>query len=50
MVLELIPVALFIALGAFLCWDAGLKVSRNVLILFGVILLAVCGVLAIAER
>jgi hypothetical protein len=47
MYLELIAVAVFIALAGFLCWDAGLKVSRNGLVVFGVIILAVIGILAI---
>jgi hypothetical protein len=47
MFLELIVVALVIALAGFLCWDAGLKVPRTVLVLFGIMILAVIGILAI---
>jgi len=46
---EIIGLVVFIALGAFLYWDAGLKVSYNVLILFGIILFAFFGFFTIYE-
>jgi len=47
--LELIAVATFLALVVFLFWDAGFRVSRKVLVLGGIIILAVFGFITISE-
>ncbi len=41
--LELVSLLVYVGLGAFLYWDAGLKVTPVAILLFGIVLLALIG-------